>query len=71
MKPKLIRELEQRHAVAAKRSEEVSRLLAYMLMGGLEGKDAWPPIVVKLAEKLYAELMPKTYFLPPKRQRKK
>ncbi len=72
---------EQLHQEAAKRSREVTDLLALMLGRENEGRrDTYTfllerrkrnvdPESVKLAEELFAELMPKTYSL--KRARKK
>jgi hypothetical protein len=64
--------LEQKHQAAAKQSREVAKILGFKLLsesgvrfGLVLSRE---PKTVKLAEKLYAELMPKTYVLPRKKK---
>jgi len=69
--------LEQRHKAAAARSKRIIEILFFRLQGQVH--QVWRDMVpaksnlsdVKFADKLVAELLPKTYVLPKKASKRR
>lgn len=67
---------EAAHAEAKKRSEKIIEILLYRIREQVPGEEPWrnkllaDPSDLKLADKLFAELLRKTYVLPRLKKRR-